>query len=118
MEKYYHHLSITDRATLMFLKRRGLSLRTIARELNRSPSTLSRELRRRTDEGQPYDAEAVGLAARSARLLCRPRRKLVEGTNLYEMVVDMLQKKWSLQQISSTLKCYLSSSSRHSGFTS
>jgi len=46
MEKHYHHLSTTDRVTLMFLKRQGLSLRAIASELNRSPSTLSRELTR------------------------------------------------------------------------
>jgi IS30 family transposase len=38
MEKHYHHLSTTDRVTLMFLKRQGLSLRAIASELNRSPS--------------------------------------------------------------------------------
>ena len=88
----------------MFLKRQGLSLRAIASELNRSPSTLSRELRRRAVEGQPYDAEAAGLAARSARLRCRPRRKLVEGTDLYDVVVDMLRNKWSPQQISGTLK--------------
>jgi hypothetical protein len=37
MEKHYHHLSTTDRVTLMFLKRQGLSLRAIASELNRSP---------------------------------------------------------------------------------
>jgi hypothetical protein len=41
MEKHYHHLSTTDRVTLMFLKRQGLSLRAIASGLNRSPSTLS-----------------------------------------------------------------------------
>ena len=104
MEKHYHHLSTTDRVTLMLLKRQGLSLRAIASELNRSPSTLSRELQRRTVEGRPYDAEAAGLAARSARLLCRPRRKLVEGTDLHEVVVDMLRNKWSPQQISGTLK--------------
>ena len=86
----------------MFLKRQGLSLRAIASELNRSPSTLSRELQRRTVEGRPYDAEAAGLAARSARLLCQPRRKLVEGTDLHEVVVDMLRNKWSPQQISGT----------------
>lgn len=51
MEKHYHHLSTTDRVTLMFLKRQGLSLRVIASELNRSPSTLSRELQRRAVEG-------------------------------------------------------------------
>jgi IS30 family transposase len=104
MEKHYHHLSATDRVTLMFLKRQGLSLRAIASELNRSPSTLSRELQRRTVEGRPYDAEVAGLAARSARLLCRPRRKLVAGTDIHEVVVDMLRNKWSPQQISGTLK--------------
>ncbi len=51
MEKHYHHLSTADRVTLMFLKRQGLSLGAIAGELNRSPSTLSRELQPRTVEG-------------------------------------------------------------------
>jgi IS30 family transposase len=53
MEKHYYHLSTTNRVTLMFLKRQGLSLRAIASELNRSPSTLSRELQRRTVEDDP-----------------------------------------------------------------
>ncbi|EAZ98234.1 Integrase [Marinobacter sp. ELB17] len=104
MGKHYHYLSTTNRVTLMFLKRQGLSLRAIASELNRSPSTLSRGLQRRTIEGQPYDAKAAGLAARSARLHCRHLRKLVEGTDLHEVVVDMLRNKWSPQQISGTLK--------------
>jgi len=82
----------------------GLSLRAIASELNRSPSTLSRELPQRTVEGRPYDAEVAGFAARSARLHCRPRRKLVAGTDIHEVVVDMLRNKWSPQQISGTLK--------------
>jgi IS30 family transposase len=111
MEKHYHHLSTTDRVTLMFLKRQGVSLRAIASELNRSPSTLSRELQRRAVEGRPYDAEAAGLAARSARLLYRPQRKLVEGTDLHEVVVDMLRNKWSPQQISGTHEGHVSSSS-------
>ena len=83
----------------MFLKRQGLSLRAMASELNRSPGTLSQELQRRTVEGRSYDVEEAELAARSARLHCRPRRKLVEGTDLHEVVVDMLRDKWSPQQI-------------------
>jgi len=51
MEKHYHHLSSTDRVTLVLLKRQGLSLRAIASELDRSPSTLSRELQRRAVGG-------------------------------------------------------------------
>ena len=108
MEKHYHHLSTADRVTLMFLKGQGFSLRAIASELDRSPRTLSRELQRHAVGGRPYDAEAAGgPAARSARSLCRPRRKLVElveSTALHEVVVDMLRNKWSPQQISGTLK--------------
>lgn len=104
MEKHYHHLSTTDRVTLMLLKRQGLSLRAIASELNRSPSTLSRELRRHTVKSRPYDVETARVAARSARLRCWPRRKLVEGTDLQDVVVDMLRNKWSPRQISGTLK--------------
>ena len=88
----------------MFLKHQGFSLRAIASELNRSPSTLCRALRRRSVEGRPYDAETAGIAARSARSRRRPRRKFVEGTDLHEVVVDMLRNKWSPQQISGTLK--------------
>ena len=83
----------------MFLKRQGFSLHAIASELNRSPSTLNRALRRRSVEGRPYDAETAGLATRSAHSRCRPRRKFVEGTDLHEVVVDMLRNKWSPQQI-------------------
>jgi IS30 family transposase len=53
MEKHYRHLSTTDRVTLMFLKRQGLSLRAIASELNRSPSILSWELQRRRLKADP-----------------------------------------------------------------
>ena len=46
MEKGYRHLSLAERDRITELKSDGISLRAIARELGRSPSTLSRELRR------------------------------------------------------------------------
>lgn len=104
MKNHYHHLSTTDRVTLMLMMRQGASLRAVARELKRSPSTLSRELRRHTIDGQPYDAEAAALSSRSARLACRPKHKLAEGTDLHNIVLDMLRNRWSPQQISGTLK--------------
>jgi len=42
----YTHLSAEERDTLAVLHGKGLSLHFIAKELNRSPSTLSRELKR------------------------------------------------------------------------
>jgi IS30 family transposase len=46
MSRTYHHLSPEDRAMIMIECQNGSSLRSIARRLGRSPSTLSRELRR------------------------------------------------------------------------
>ena len=104
MEHHYHHLSTTDRVTLMLMRRQGASLRAVARELKRSPRTLSRELTRHAVGDQSYDAKAAGCSARSARVRCRPKRKLVEGTDLYDVVLDMLRNRWSPQQISGTLR--------------
>ena len=46
MEKGYRHLSLTERDSITDLRFYGMSLREIAKELGRSPSTLSRELKR------------------------------------------------------------------------
>ena len=46
MGKVYRHLSLTERDRITELRFQGISLREIANELGRSPSTLSRELKR------------------------------------------------------------------------
>jgi IS30 family transposase len=46
MGKGYRHLSLTERDRITELKSDGMSLRKIAEQLGRSPSTLSRELQR------------------------------------------------------------------------
>jgi len=46
MGKAYSHLSLTERDRITELRFQGISLREIAKELGRSPSTLSRELKR------------------------------------------------------------------------
>ena len=47
MTHCYYHLSDEDRAAIM-LMRASHSIRTIARQLVRAPSTISRELARHT----------------------------------------------------------------------
>ncbi len=79
------------------------SIRTIARQLRRSPSTISRELARhmiRADKA--YDASLAGYRAGLTR--CRPRRrpKLHPEGELFELVVYLLRKYWSPQQIART----------------
>ena len=45
---HYIHLTIEERETLYLLFNQGVSIRKIAAELNRSPSTIRRELKRNT----------------------------------------------------------------------
>ena len=42
----YIHLTIKEREMLMCLKAKGLTIRAIALHMKRSPSTISRELKR------------------------------------------------------------------------
>jgi hypothetical protein len=46
MEKHYTHLQAEDRAGIMLMLSEGYSQRHIARHLGRSPSSISREIRR------------------------------------------------------------------------
>ncbi len=78
-------------------------MRAIASELNRSPSTIGRELRRNEDpdKGQyrPFVAQRLAAERRA-----RPGRgKLIADAGLREFVTARLTKRWSPEQISHAL---------------
>jgi len=84
MSKQYKHLSKEERDRLAVLKGQGCSIREIATHLNRSPSTISRELRRNADwtslqliQAYPFDT--------SPRYLIRDRDSIYD-----QQVVDTL----------------------------
>ena len=52
----YHHLTLEDRCTIEGLLRSGWSIRRIAKELKRSPGTISRELARNGKGRKGYRA--------------------------------------------------------------
>tara|TARA_R110001583_G_scaffold68607_1_gene195034 strand:+ start:3504 stop:3995 length:492 start_codon:yes stop_codon:yes gene_type:complete len=104
MTHCYRHLSAEDRAAIM-LMRVSYSIRAIAHQLGRAPSTISRELVRHTVKPDgAYDASLAGHRARLTR--CRPRRcpKLPLDCELFELVIYLLRKYWSPEQIARTLK--------------
>lgn len=103
MPRTYQHLSAEERGVIMAEQQRGTSNAGIARLLGRSPSTLSRELRR--NGGGRYDAPLSGAAYRHRRAACRRHPKLVEGTPLHGFVRDrLLYHCWSPEQIAATLR--------------
>ena len=67
MGKHYEQLKPEARATMMPMQEEGSSLRSVARMLHRSASTISRELKWNTVLDQRYDAVVAGSRARGFR---------------------------------------------------
>jgi len=82
---------------------RNLSLRAIATQLGRSPSTISRELHR-NGGAEGYRAVKADQAAWDRAL--RPKRcKLACNRSLSRTIATKLRLQWSPQQIAGWLKC-------------
>jgi transposase, IS30 family len=97
-------LSEDERITIADGLRSGRSRRSIATELGRSPSTISREVARNCDpntgEYRPWAAQQQTVARR-----CRPKpRKLVAYEQLRLVVQHHLDRRWSPEQIANTLR--------------
>ena len=79
-----------------------LSIRAIARKLNRSPSTISREISR--NRGRRW-YKALAADRRARREARRPKLcQLASNEKLRAIVIDKLQVKWSPEQISGWLR--------------
>ena len=99
------YLSLLERQRIATLRRQGVSIREIARRLGRSPSTISRELRRNSaphDVGG-YDGDLAHSRAREP--LERPRGgRFVTEPGLREAVQGRLKLEWSPEQIAAWLR--------------
>ena len=94
----YHHLGLPERSQIQSLSRIGCSIRSISSLLDRSASTVSRELKR-NQIGTEYDDDQAHRLARDRRSLASRKankitRHLIHQLHLY------LEQKWSPEQIS------------------
>lgn len=81
--------------------------------INRSPSTISRELRRNREACGTYSTHGTQQHMLRRRQACRPRRKLLPGSERFELVAHMLRERFSPEQIAGKLHGCLSSSRSH-----
>ena len=102
MQKYTE-LSIEERAVIQVCLSMGISQRSIAKKLKRSPSTISREVNRNSVKSE-YTAQTAQQIRCRKRQVCRPSKKLILGGELFEIVVSMLQDQFSPEQISGHLR--------------
>jgi transposase, IS30 family len=97
------YLSLRERLQIADLQRLNYSMRRIAVELGRSPSTIKRELDRHRDEQGRYLPQSADHTARAQRR--RPRQyKLIKNAALRKLVQRKLNRCWSPDEISGWLR--------------
>jgi transposase, IS30 family len=103
MSKIYKHLTTQERAVVMTMRADQCSARSIAKRLCRSPSSISRELKRTSGAGV-YDANLAHLQCHARRVAPRRIPKLHTDGALFQVVRHHLNLQWSPQQIAGKLK--------------
>ncbi|CAK1229503.1 IS30 family (Tra8) [Fructobacillus fructosus] len=96
------HLTSFERGRIELLHHQGRSLREIAKTIHRSPSTISRELRRgRVDDGyQAEKAQALYHTKRKRSV----RQRILSNPTLRNIVINFIQVyHWSPEQIAAYL---------------
>jgi IS30 family transposase len=105
---HYSHLSSDQRDLLAHYRSQGLSVRAIAAKLDRSPSTISRELRRNGGPVRkcyygPYAAQLRAVARRRSA----SRHKRLRDPIILRYVKSKLLLRWSPEQIASRLRQHI-----------
>lgn len=96
------HLRFSEREEISRGLAQKLSIRAIARQLNRSPSTILREIRR---HGGLTRYRAHHAQDRALKRASRPKScKLALNAELCELVSEKLERKWSPEQIAGWLR--------------
>ena len=101
MGKQYDQVDLDDRIEISRLHADGISRRAIGRMMGRSPSTISRELRRNS---LPKAGYKPGSADRIALSRCRRKSRMECLSPLRRHVDDNLAMGWSTEQIAGRLR--------------
>jgi len=104
MGRQYEQFSVEEREEIARLQTQGASIRQIAAALDRSPSSVSRELKRNVGSGpraRPY-SPSYAQAQTAARRWSGSR--LERDQALRERVLKALEQGWSPEQVAGRLK--------------
>jgi len=101
MGRSYEQLSLEDRCEIARLSADGSSVRQIAATLDRSPSTISRELKRNQGAQVGYKP---GYAQQQTRARRWKGSRLERDESLRAAVIERLASGWSPEQIAGRLK--------------
>ena len=103
MNTSYVHFNTEERESLLRFQVEGLKQSEMARRLNRSRSSISRELHRNSGQNGRYSASEAEKKYRERRKRC-VRKKVLENSKRKAFVTEKLEAYWSLEQIAGRLK--------------
>lgn len=98
----YHHLTRVERGKIALLHNNNTSVRKIAEALERSPSSISREINRNKTE-RSYKADTAHVKYKDRRKRSR-RHSRLEDTSLINYVEERLLLTWSPEQVANRMK--------------
>jgi len=100
----YHQITSEERYAIAALRRQGLPVRAIARDLGRAPSTISREVarNRRADGGY----RAFTACERTHARRRRSRRNSHFGEQEWSLVEELIALDWSPEQVAGWLRLH------------
>lgn len=98
----YTHFTIEERERIQELRWAKRSIREIARELDRTPSSISRELSRNRPPERNHYAPRLAHARALQQRHSRGRTERLKSTALRRYIVTQLKLGWSPEQIAGT----------------
>jgi IS30 family transposase len=109
----YKHLNIEERERIQELFWQKKSIRYIANILNRSPSSISRELKRNFGKERKVYAPRLANERAFLKRKCRGRKDRLKTREIREYVTKHLKERWSPEQIAGRLKIDLKQTISH-----
>lgn len=101
---HYKHLNIKERESIYLLHGMGKSIRYIAAQIHRAPSTVSRELHRGHDKKHSY-SPSTAQARYQKRRKNSGRKRILSDVSKRERIRELIAvKHWSPEQIEHRLK--------------
>lgn len=100
MGKKYQQLSLEERCTIARLSENGQTIRQIAAVMDRSPSTIARELARNANAQAPYQPAYAQQISKSRRW---KGSRLIRNPELQQIVLQYLRYGCSPEQVSGRL---------------
>lgn len=104
MEKNYNQLTIEERDLIAVRNAEGRTQEEIARELGRSPATISRELKRNKSPKGIYLATNADKQAKARKSKAHQRTRIPDEWTRQYIEEKIIQEQWTPEQISGRLK--------------